>query len=84
MNNLFRHLQLCTLLGWFVFMSTDPQEDRKTYTGYVFCAWWFGRLPEGGKSYYIDQIEILKPISRPEIKKIGHSRKTFLFRELCA
>ena len=36
------------------------------------------------KSYYIDPIEILKPISRPEIKRIGRSRKTFLFRELCA
>ena len=36
------------------------------------------------KSYYIDPIEILKPISRPEIQKIGRSRKTFLFHELCA
>ena len=41
-----------------------------------------GGYQQEQQSYYIDKKDILKPIKRPEVKRIGRRRSTFLFPEL--
>ena len=41
-----------------------------------------GGYQQEQQSYYIDKKDILKPIKRPEVKRIGGCRSTFLFPDL--
>ena len=42
----------------------------------------FGGYQAEHKSFYIDELEIIKRISKPQRKKIDRSRATFIFPNL--
>ena len=65
----------------YVCLQVKKQSGRDILVTY-FVTDDLGGYQKEEKSYYIDSIEIIKQISRPIVKKIGRSRKTFLFDDL--
>ena len=65
----------------YVCLQIKKQSGRDILVTY-FVPDDLGGYQKEEKCYYIDSVEIIKQISRPIVKKIGRSRKTFLFDDL--
>ena len=65
----------------YVCLQIKKQEGRDVLVTYFVPDDLEGYQKEK-KSFFIDQVEILKQISKPVIKRIGRSRSTFLFPDL--
>ena len=65
----------------YVCLQMRKREKRDILVTYYVPNDLGGYQPEH-KPFYIDKLEILKRISRPQRKKIGRSRATFLFHDL--
>ena len=65
-----------------MYPSTDEKKRTERHPHHVFGPDNFGGYQPELKSFYIDELEIIKTISKPLRKKLGRSRTTFLFPDL--